>query len=140
VDFIADLKPILEQTGDVKVGKQRVSSGAPPTNGPLTGIRFRELTSTRTGTGKMRTVVPAWHQLQEGDIVVFYKSDPNLPDHSAIVISKQGPYLSENEVRLRSKDVNNSLFEHRLGTGADDNYFRKTYCGESGGLRFFRMI
>lgn len=69
--------------------------------------------------------------LVPGCIVTYHKTNADVADHSALVIGEdaEGPILM-------SKDVQNSIFRHRLGGSM--NYFRD-YFGKLQ-LRFFRKL
>jgi|GEM_PF-2511341 len=86
------------------------------------------------------------YDLKPGDIVV-YGNSPGEALHSALVKSASQPSYWEMEhdfdptpdVTLVSKESQNSLFEHKLGSHGDpNNFFRATFGLE--GVRFFRKL
>jgi len=92
----------------------------------------------RQAVGKPEYVDPGLPEpdpstLKIGDIVIYINSPSGLnsPDHSALVEQVVG-----SEVHLMSKDVDNSIFRHRLGVKGNKNYFRDRYGNIA--LRFFR--
>ncbi len=70
-------------------------------------------------------------RLAPGDIACYVNGDNrNHIDHSALVVSTTDGAL------LHSKDVRNSIFEHRLGAPGERNFFRDRYGATT--VRFFR--
>lgn len=78
-------------------------------------------------------------QVNAGYIVVYLNDAPDNASHSAVVnrVNPNG-VRDGNDITLLSKDVNNSIFRHRLGTEGSKNFFRDNYGGR--GIRIFRRV
>ncbi|HUP81044.1 MAG TPA: RHS repeat-associated core domain-containing protein, partial [Pirellula sp.] len=108
---------------DLPWGKGRAQAGRHVDPNPMVenpeGYGYSEITRNR---------------LRSGDIVTYANSNPNKPDHSSRV-ERIDP---DGTIWMRSKDVDNSEFIHRLGNDGDRNFFRDRYGLLP--LRFFRQI
>jgi hypothetical protein len=78
-------------------------------------------------------------RLRAGDIVVYFNSTEGKPDHSAVVlkVNPQG-VESGHDIYLMSKNVDNSLFKHRLGGEETPDYFYDNFAGK--GVIFYRPL
>lgn len=78
-------------------------------------------------------------KLRAGDIVVYFNDSWDNPSHSAVVVkvNPQGA-RSGHDIHLMSKDVDNSLFKHRLGSAGSPDYFYDNFAGK--GVLFYRPL